>query len=200
MAFSGVRSSWLILARKAVLEALAVSASKRLRSASSRVSSSSRARSSTLKRRRASSPMRSTSGRPVCHIWKRDEAAPARPITMSVTESPSRKRTATISDSGTRLATIHVHVAAARHHQAGDHRHDAGGQEHVVQGVAGFPAQPGQQAPGDAAEGLHHDKALQPGIGIAFVVVVVLVGGRHQGGWRPSPRSPPAARTGSWRN
>ena len=31
MAFSGVRSSWLILARNAVLEALAVSASKRLR-------------------------------------------------------------------------------------------------------------------------------------------------------------------------
>ncbi len=30
MAFSGVRNSWLILARKAVLEALAVSASKRL--------------------------------------------------------------------------------------------------------------------------------------------------------------------------
>ena len=36
MAFSGVRNSWLILARKVVLDALAASASKRLLSASSR--------------------------------------------------------------------------------------------------------------------------------------------------------------------
>ena len=80
------------------------------------------------------------------------------------------------------VGEIHLHVAAARHHQAGDHSHHAGGQEHVVQAVARFPAQPGQQAPGKAAKYLDHDKALQPGIGIAFIVVIMFVGGGHQRG------------------
>jgi hypothetical protein len=47
---------------------------------------------------------------------------------------------------------------------------------------SGLPAQPGHQAPGGAAESLNHDEALQPGFHVPFAVVIILIGGRHQGG------------------
>jgi hypothetical protein len=79
------------------------------------------------------------------------------------------------------IGDIHFHVAAARHHQAGDHRHHASGQEHMIEGIARFPAQPGHQAPSGASHGLDADETLQPGIGVAFAVIVFFIGRRHQG-------------------
>jgi len=74
---------------------------------------------------------------------------------------------------------IHHHIAAAHDHEAGQDCHAAGGQEQVIDHIAGFPAQPGHQAPGAADQDLRGNKKTGPFFGI-FRRPAVAVPGRHR--------------------